>query len=112
MVPEQTIKYAMLMADPEFQRLLKGLAASPALKPLYATEAALTVGLFFFRIWMGPRHKTLWGRGFFQLWTLVVYLLLGSYFIPRFWMGPDLDAFLGKLIPILPPWLLPWWPWG
>ena len=112
MIPEQTIKYAMLMSDPEFQKLLKSLLTSPVRNAFYATEAGLMVGLFLFRIWMGPKHQTLWGRAFFQLWTLIAFTGLSSYVVPRFWYGPDFDRLLAMIRPVLPPTLIPYWPWG
>lgn len=77
----------------------------------YVTEAGVLVGLFLFRIWLGPKHSTFGGRVFFQIWTLIVYIVLSSYVVPRLWFGPDFDRMLALIRPVLPPWLEPYWPW-
>jgi hypothetical protein len=107
---ESDIRGALLMADPEFQQLVRSFVESPVRKPFYITQAVLLVGLFVFRLWMGPKCKTILRRLAFQLWTLVAYLVLALFAVPRFWLGSDFDRFLAKLRPVLWPWLAQIWP--
>ena len=107
---EQAIKYAMLVSSPEFQQLLKSIVDSPVRNKLYASEAALVVGLFLFRVWRSRSISTFVGRLVFQLWTLVAYVGIGSYVIPRYWYGANYDRLLSMIKPVLPPWVLPYWP--
>jgi len=108
---EQAIKFAMLMAEPEFQKLLQAMAQSKVRNALYLSEAGLALALFLFRTWKGRSIETFAGRVVFQLWTLVVYLVLSAYVVPRYWLGPDLDRLLSMLKPVLPSVVSAYWPW-
>jgi len=108
---ENEIRSAMLMADPELQQIIRSFVESPSRKPFYVTQAVLLVGLFVFRLWMGPKCRTILRRLVFQFWTLLAYLFLSLFVAPRFWFGADYDRFLAKLRPMLSPWLAQIWPW-
>jgi hypothetical protein len=97
---EQALRQAILMSDPEFQRLLKLMTESPAKTQLFVAEAVLVVLLFLFRTWKGPQCRTIPRRLWFQFWTLALYLALAGYVLPRVFLGSDYDRFLRMIRPL------------
>lgn len=107
----EALKFAIVMSDPEFQKVVQAMALSKVRTPLYISEALLLMALFFFRTWKGRSMPSLLRRMAFQFWTLLVYLVLAAYVVPRMWLGPEYNRFLGMLKPLLSPGVARYWPW-
>ena len=97
---QQALNATLVMSNPEVQKIVQAISGSWIKTPLYLSEVILALALLFFRLHKIKKIETLHERVIFQVWTLVLYLLLAGYVVPRLWIGPEYNRLIVLVRPL------------